>query len=82
MANSPESCGSFQKDLDKLEIGRKELPEVQQKKLQGPAPRGENNAMDQDRLGPDLLGSSSVEKGLRIGMDNKPLAEKANGILD
>ncbi|TRZ18492.1 hypothetical protein HGM15179_008642 [Zosterops borbonicus] len=56
--------------------------------MQGPV-AGEENPMDLYRLGTDLLGSSSVEKGLGVMVDNKLLmsqqcvlvAKNAKGIL-
>ncbi|RMC07185.1 hypothetical protein DUI87_16641 [Hirundo rustica rustica] len=71
---------ALQENLHRLEMGRDELSGVQQRQMQGPTP-GRNDPMRQDRLGADLLESSSVENGSKLSMSSMSLAKKVGWIL-
>ncbi|KAF4791660.1 hypothetical protein TURU_128419 [Turdus rufiventris] len=70
-------------------MGRKVLSEVQQRQVQGPDLK-KSNHIHQNRLGTDLLKSSSIEKDLGVLVGSKLsmsqqcdlMAKKAYGTLD
>ncbi|GAB0183314.1 mitochondrial enolase superfamily member 1 [Grus japonensis] len=86
VADTPEDCAAIQRDLDRLENWA-ERNRMKFNKGKCRALHLERN--NQYRLGVDLLGSSSVEKDLRVLVDNKLsmsqqcalVAKAANGIL-
>ncbi|PKU32473.1 pol- hypothetical protein [Limosa lapponica baueri] len=88
-ADTPEGCATIQQDLDRLESwAERNLMKFNVGKCRV-LHLGRNNPMHQDKLGADLLESSSVEKDLGFLVDNRMItsqqcglvAKKANGLL-
>ncbi|KAJ7428128.1 hypothetical protein BTVI_01280 [Pitangus sulphuratus] len=85
----PECCAAIQKDLDRLERWAEKNHLKFSRGKCSVLHLGRNNPMHQDRVGADLLESSSVEKNLGVMTDNKLsmsqqcalVAKKDNGIL-
>ncbi|GAB0196138.1 hypothetical protein GRJ2_002079100 [Grus japonensis] len=70
-ADTAEGCAAVQRDLDRLESWAERNPmKVNEGKCRVLHP-GKNNPRHQDRLGADLLGSSTVEKDLGVLVDKK-----------
>ncbi|KAJ7423498.1 rna-directed dna polymerase from mobile element jockey-like [Pitangus sulphuratus] len=89
VADTPESCETLQKYLDKLERWTEwNLLKFNKCKCRI-LHLARNNTPHQYRLGPDLLKRSSAEKDLGVLVDNKLsmgqkcacVAKKSNGIL-
>jgi len=89
VADTPEGCAAFQRDLGRLESwAQRNLMRFNKGKCRI-LHLGRNNPMHQYRLGVDLLESSSVERDLGVLVDDKLtmsqqsglVAKKTNGIL-
>jgi len=87
--HTPEDCAAIQQDLDRLKSqAERNLIKFNKGKCTVLHP-GRNNLMQQYRLGADLLESNSVEKDLRVLVDNRLtmsqqcafVAMKANRLL-
>ena len=89
VADTPQGCAAIQQDLDRLESWAARNQMRFHKSKSRVLHLGRNNHKYQYRMGHDLLERSSVEKDVRVLMDDRLgmsrqcalMAKKASGIL-